>query len=117
VLRCVSVCFGVLQCAVVYRCVLQGVAVCYGVLQCVGRGDVVCITMQRMIGRVCCSVLQCVAVCCSVLQCVAVCCSVLQCAALCCGVFRCVAQCIGATFTSLSSKHFAMRVAVCVAVC
>jgi len=34
--------------------------------------------------RICCSVLQCVAVCCSVLQCVAVCCSVLQCVAVCC---------------------------------
>ena len=33
-------------------------------------------------GKVCCSVLQCVAVCCSVLQCVAVCCCVLQCVAV-----------------------------------
>ena len=45
--------------------------------------------------RVCCSVLQCVAVCCSVLQCVAACCSVLlQCVAVCCSVLQCaVAVC------------------------
>jgi len=46
--------------------------------------------------RLCCSVLQCVAVCCSVLQCVAVCCSVshvLQCVAVCCSVLQCVAVC------------------------
>ena len=43
--------------------------------------------------RVCCSVLQCVAVCCSVLQCVAVCCSALQCVAVCCSVLQCVAVC------------------------
>ena len=41
--------------------------------------------------KLCCSVLQCVAVCCSVLQCVAVCCSVLQCVAVCCSVLQCVA--------------------------
>jgi len=39
--------------------------------------------------RVCCSLLQYVAVCCSVLQCVAVCCSVLQCVAVCCSVLQC----------------------------
>jgi len=43
--------------------------------------------------RLCCSVLQCVAVCCSVLQCVAVCCSVLQCVAEWCSVLQCVAVC------------------------
>jgi len=40
--------------------------------------------------KVCCSVLQCVAVC---LQCVAVWCSVLQCVAVCCSVLQCVAVC------------------------
>ena len=38
--------------------------------------------------KVCCSVLQCVAVCCSKLQCVAVCCSVLQCVAVWCSVIQ-----------------------------
>jgi len=65
--------------------------------------------MSKEIGncRVCCSVLQCVAVCCSVLQSIAVtkrehmmlneignrgaCCSVLQCVAVCCSVFQCAA--------------------------
>jgi len=39
-----------------------------------------CADQERSLAvcRMCCSVLQCVAVCCSVLQCVAVCCSVLQ---------------------------------------
>ena len=43
--------------------------------------------LKVIVGEVCCSVLQCVAVCCSVLQCVAVCCSVLQCVVLCCSVY------------------------------
>jgi len=38
--------------------------------------------------RMCCSVLQCVAVCCSALQGVAMCCSVLQCVAVCCSVLQ-----------------------------
>jgi len=53
--------------------------------------------VSSLVGAVCCSVLQCVAVCCRkgdaghaddahtrVLQCVAVCCNVLQCVAVCC---------------------------------
>ena len=42
--------------------------------------------------RICCNVLQCVAVCYSenMLQCVAVCCSLLQCVAICGSVVHCV---------------------------
>jgi len=43
--------------------------------------------------RMCCSVLQCVAVCCSAVRCVAVCCSALQCAAVCSSVLQYVAMC------------------------
>jgi len=39
--------------------------------------------------RLCCSVLQCVAVCFSVFQCVSVCCSVWQVAAVCCSILQC----------------------------
>ena len=64
-LQCVAECCRVLQCVVVgadswefWQCVRVYVCVC---------------AMER----VCCSVLQCVAVCCSGLQCVAICCNVL----------------------------------------
>ena len=57
--------------------------------------------------RLCCSVVQCVAVCCSVLQCVAVCCSVLQCVAVCCSVLQCVAVCCR------MMPSFASNAAVC----
>ena len=117
---------------------LQCVAVCCSVLQCVAhinqenlksRSQVsylrvtshMCNTNRSYTARieigeskVCCSVLQCVAVCCSVLQCVHICAtqstltqhistpiiltyedreiqSVLQCVAVCCSVFQCVA--------------------------
>ena len=40
--------------------------------------------LRLRVPRLCCSVLQCVAVCCSVVQDVAVCCRVLQCVAVCC---------------------------------
>ena len=75
--------------------VSQGVAVCCSVLQCVGR---VRASPPRSLFRLCCSVLQRVAVrrnvlCCSVLQCirsvlqgVAECCSVSQGVAVCCSV-------------------------------
>jgi len=74
------------------RCsVLQCVTVCCSALQCVAvcfcRGY--CATSQGSLDlsrRVCCSVLQSVAVWCSVVQCGAVCCSVLQCVAVCCSV-------------------------------
>ena len=67
---------------------LQSVAVCCSVLQRRHAGDS---KLARMaIYKVCCSVLQYVAVCYSVLQCVAVCCSVLQCVAVCCSVMECV---------------------------
>jgi len=84
--------------------------------------------------RVCCSVLQCVAMCCnvlqcvaacntgnihmqnkSVLQCVAVCCSVLQRVAVCCSVLQCVAVCNAKTyirkkgFTESSPDTYAKR--------
>jgi len=49
-----------------------------------GSPSIEILTCLRLRSRVCCSVLQCVAVCCSVLQCVAVCCSAWQCAAVCC---------------------------------
>jgi len=46
---------------------------------------------EELVDKVCCSVLQCVAVCC-VLRCVVVCCSVLQCVVY-CSVLQCVAVC------------------------
>jgi len=52
-----------------------------------------CLYTTRVREKLCCSVLQCVAVYCSVLQCVAVCCSVLQRVAACCNVLQCVALC------------------------
>ena len=57
--------------------------------------------------KVCCSVLQCVAVCCSLLQCVAVCCSVLQWVAVGCSGLQWVAVCCSVlqlTFTNFCSK-------------
>jgi len=109
-LRCVAVCYSMLQGVTVHFIAdmfrgkmmgsqVRGVAVCCSVLQCVA---------------VCCSVLQCAAVCCSVLHVVVVyyaadvcrgssfaagrrwlsrmvCCSVLQCVAVCCSVLQCVA--------------------------
>jgi len=110
VLQCVTVCCCsawdalslwspcVLQCVTLF---LKCVAVCYSVLQCAvavpGKPS-----PYGQHHHVCCSVLQWVAVCCSVLQCVAVCCSVLlQClgcplpmvsitrsVALCCSVLQ-----------------------------
>jgi len=56
----------------------------------VGEADEFVDVLQE---KVCCSVLQCVAVCCSVLQCAAVYCSVLQCVAVCFSVLQCVAVC------------------------
>ena len=61
---------------------------CCSVLQCVA----VCSSVMQCVA-VWCSVQQCVAVCCSVLQCVAVCCSVMQCDAVCSSVLQCVAVC------------------------
>ena len=106
-LRCVAVCYSMLQGVTVHFIAdmfrgkmmgsqVRGVAVCCSVLQCVA---------------VCCSVLQCAALCCMLLWCimlqmcavghllprgddgsqewcVAVCCSVLQCVAVCCSVLR-----------------------------
>ena len=63
-----------------------------------------CIT-QGPVPRLCCSVLQCVAVCCSVLQCVAVCCSVLQCVAVCCSA--------SAQYLVSQKDPFHISVAVC----
>jgi len=118
VLQCVAVCCSVLQCVAAcctmthsyvwhdlqkwhtLRRVSHGVAVCCRVLQCVA----VCCRLIRIFNntctrdqhyapgvdshRLCCSVLQCVAVCCSVLQCIAMCCSVLQCFAVFCSVLQ-----------------------------
>ena len=82
--------------------------------------------LVRVFERVCCSVLQCVAVCCSMLQCGAVWCSVVQCVAVCCSVLHrhasdcpChirglragVSQCVAVCCSVLQ------HVAVCVTVC
>jgi len=55
--------------------VLRCVTVCYGVLQCVG-GSCASFVERSVCALACCSVLQCVAVCCYVLLCLALCCSV-----------------------------------------
>ena len=64
--------------------------------------------------RMCCSVLQCVAVCCNVLQCVAVCCNVLQCVAVCS-----VSQCVEWNQHTTFMIHWRMCCSVlqCVAAC
>ena len=97
-------------------------------LQCVGslKGDMNC---KR---KVCCSVLQCVAVCCSVLQCIAVCWlsngrhgsydkGVLQCVAVvlqCIAVRRGALQCVGSLKgdMNLETKVCCSGVAVCCSV-
>jgi len=84
VLQRIWVCCGVIKCDAV-RC---SVCVCVYDLQnrrldCEFRSIALCCTV---LNRMCCSVLQCVAVCCSVLQCVAVRCSALQCVAVRCSV-------------------------------
>ena len=58
---------------------LQCVALCGSVLKYGSTAGLV--TLQEILKKVCCSVLQCVAVCCSVMQCETVCYSVLQCVA------------------------------------
>jgi len=125
----IAVCCSVVQCGAVCYSVVQCVAVCYSVLQCV---TVFCSVLQQnfyiiiwnptwwsititlgsiphnSLEKVCCSVLQCVAVCWSALQCAAVCyiflivhkssshnslesvcCSMLQYVAVCCGMLQC----------------------------
>ena len=95
VLRCVTVCCSVLQCATArYRfwcgtvccIVLQRFAVCFNVSVAICRME--CEHLWTVTSPGCCSVLQSVAVCCRVIQCAAVrcrllwgpvCCSVLQC--------------------------------------
>jgi len=97
---------------------------------------------QLYVLRLCCSVLQCVAVCCSALQmryqglpCILLgqfarqlyvlrlCCSVLQCAAVCCGVLQCVAvrcsvlQCVAVCCRSLQCVAVCCRSLQCIAVC
>jgi len=89
---------------------LQCVAVSCSVLQCVRS------LPSPSSLRVCCSVLQCVAVCCSVLtrvalcscvlQYAAVCCSELQCVAVCCSVLQCVTVCCSVRTPPLSSLAY-----------
>jgi len=82
--------------------------------------------MMLASSRVCCSVLQCVAVCCgggshyaclvcSVLPCVAVWCSVLQCVTVCCSVLQCVAACCSACSCGSHDACLVCSVLQCVA--
>jgi len=68
------------------RCGFVMGEVCNTVLQCIA---VYCSVLQCI--AVYCSVLQRVAVCCSVLQCIAVYCNVSQCVAVYCGILQCIA--------------------------
>ena len=79
---CVYVCVCMCVC-VRARC---GATCQQGVRVCVIEGREGLRRKRALRYKLCCSVLECVAVCCSVLQCVAVCCSVLQCAGVCCSV-------------------------------
>ena len=90
-LRCIAVHCNALQCVAVLCSVLQCVALCCNVhtRNCYGFDVDVHIPNHRalsLLGMLCCSVLQRVAMCCSVLQCVAACCSVMQCVAVCSSV-------------------------------
>jgi len=79
------------KCVAVGCSELQCVAVCCRVVA--RREQDGLLSLCATVAKVCCSVLQCVAVCCSVLQYVAVCCIVLQYVAVCCSVLQCVAVC------------------------
>jgi len=103
-------------CVAVYCSVLQCVAACCSVLQCVASTSVhelLCKwAVQLRCVAVCCSLFwaplqmsRIRKVCCSVLQCVAVCCSVLQCVAVCFGLLRkgdAHVRCVAAVRCSMS---------------
>jgi len=95
VLPRVAVCCSVLLCSVLLQCVAASTALDICTVLCQSMS---CASQCVAVRRVCCSVLQCVAVCCIVLWCVVLCCSVvwhrvLLRVAACCSVLQRVAVC------------------------
>ena len=85
----VAVSCSVVRCAAVRCGMLQFVAVCHTVSPLRVEQPQQQVWVCCVVRRVCCSVLQCVAVCCSALQCVVVRYSVLQLSAVSCSELQC----------------------------